>query len=438
MASRFDRRGTDCSDSSMSSAQSDSSDHSRSTAPTHYSTRPSLQHYETAVSTLYAKRDGGDHDFVTDPKPTDSYGSYAASVPSIDDERREYPVQEAADYRQEAFTSEAVPSTPPCFADLFPSSRRLLIRHDDSTEDGNMNLRVDTEVPISKGRNQDITLFHLRMHDLKEREFSLRRYCRDSGREVCHTAQKYQRPAVKRPSLHRSVSYALASLRSKSENKTTTLSSLKRQDSGYDSMSEEEDESKPKSKPMSVSPTNTIKLEFSNYAQVDVKRRGTKISRHYDFEYWGYNYTWKRETRKDGDFEEVSFHLIRGGTAKSIAHIVPEPLTPAQAREESAKGGWVPPCSMWISDPEVFGGLTDVADIIVATGLVSLVDDSIKRRFQQKRSLQLVLPVPMKTPFKKNVDYIGPKRLIDEVFNRRSSALSSRQPTPLRQASYDA
>jgi hypothetical protein len=107
-------------------------------------------------------------------------------------------------------------------------------------------------------------------------------------------------------------------------------------------------------------------------------------------------------------------------------------MTPGQAEEEAAKGGWIPPCSMWISDDDILkAGLTDVADVVVATGLVALVDDCIQRRFHRKREVHLVLPVPMKTPLKMNMEYVGPKRLIDEVFHRRRTT-SSRSPTPLR------
>lgn len=59
--------------------------------------------------------------------------------------------------------------------------------------------------------------------------------------------------------------------------------------------------------------------------------------------------------------------------------------------------------------------------IIVATGLIALVDDSIQRRWHRKRGMQLTLPVPLKVPFKFNMEYVGPKRLIDEVFNRRGN-----------------
>ncbi len=66
--------------------------------------------------------------------------------------------------------------------------------------------------------------------------------------------------------------------------------------------------------------------------------------------------------------------------------------------------------------------------IIVATGLIALVDDSIQRRWRRKRGMQLTLPMPMKAPFKLNMEYVGPKRLIDEVFNRRGNT-ATRQYT---------
>ena len=69
--------------------------------------------------------------------------------------------------------------------------------------------------------------------------------------------------------------------------------------------------------------------------------------------------------------------------------------------------------------------------VIVANGLIALVDDCIQRRFHRKKAVHLVLPVPMKTPLKMNMEYVGPKRLIDEVFHRRRTT-SSRGPTPLR------
>ena len=61
---------------------------------------------------------------------------------------------------------------------------------------------------------------------------------------------------------------------------------------------------------------------------------------------------------------------------------------------------------------------SDYQSTIVASGLIALVDDAIKSRFHNKRSVQLVLPIPSKTSFK---DYTSPKKLIDEIFHRPSS-----------------
>jgi hypothetical protein len=52
---------------------------------------------------------------------------------------------------------------------------------------------------------------------------------------------------------------------------------------------------------------------------------------------------------------------------------------------------------------------------------MALVDDCIKRRFSSKQSTQLHIPLIRNASFKMNMEYIGPKRLIDEVFHRRTS-----------------
>lgn len=203
-----------------------------------------------------------------------------------------------------------------------------------------------------------MTLFHLRMHDLKRREFSLRRYCRDSGREVCHSRRKYMKPSViRRPGLQRSMSSALSGLRSKSETKTPTLKSLARQDSGYDSMPEadvDEDDENSNSSPRTSSsipmPTNTTLLEFSNYTHLEVKRRGAKSSKRYEVEYWGIKYVWRRVSVRSGTFREAQYHLINAKTSATLAHIVPIPLSRHEMQEEEAKGGWIPPCSMFFEE----------------------------------------------------------------------------------------
>lgn len=368
MPSRTDQAWTVQSDSGSDSGYSDLSNLTESTAPTLYSRRPSLKHGETAalpyIGNPWAE---SRYDDVDPQVSVETYASTVASEEDLDDDLDPFDLPE---YENESLGRiSAVPSTPPDFAEYFPSTRRLNIKHDDATLDGNMNLRVDTEIRGSEGRRVDLTLFHLRMHDLKNREFSLRRYCRDSGREVCHSSRKYSKPATpRRPGLQRSMSNALSTFRSKSENKMTTTTSLKRADSGYESLSDEESNTEATSR-SSVGqstlplPTNTTRLEFSNYAHVDVKCRGAKSSKRYEYEYWGTNYAWKRTASRTGSFREVSFNLVDTKTSKSIAHIVPAALTLAESREEDAKGGWVPPCSLWISDERISNGLWhDVAE----------------------------------------------------------------------------
>ena len=68
--------------------------------------------------------------------------------------------------------------------------------------------------------------------------------------------------------------------------------------------------------------------------------------------------------------------------------------------------------------------------IIMASGLIALVDDCIKRRWHHKNRVQMTVPTLMRSPLRLNMEYVGPKRLLDEVFNRKERA---RRPTPLRE-----
>jgi hypothetical protein len=138
---------------------------------------------------------------------------------------------------------------------------------------------------------------------------------------------------------------------------------IKRQDSGYASGGDDFEEFMRNSKVLKV-PTNTTKLDFSNYAQVEVKRRGKQSSRRYKFEYWGHEYAWRRVVKKDGPGKEVSFHLFRDESDIAVARIVPDLRDPEQVREEVRNGGWVPPCSMWIHDQGILEALTDVAEYV--------------------------------------------------------------------------
>lgn len=363
--------------SSRSSRRSNESHDSQSTAPTstHHSLDPSRRISLAAQPRQYSY--DADLSPTSSIPPRSSVETYASTVASlhevfeepeeIDDE---YVVPE---YIQENSTPNVRPSTAQDFANYFPTTNRLFIRHDDSTPDGNMNLRVDAEVG-SKHSKELVQLFHMRMHDLKTRESSLRRYCRDSGREVCHSNRKFVKPASEgRPSLQRSMSSALASIRGKPDFKRTNsgpsaISELKRKDSGYASCEDEDKDEvasfmsssstgKPKDQALE---TNVTKLEFSNYAHVDVKGGSKK----YEFEYWGTNYAWKRISEKDGHFKSISYHLVKENSSSVIARIVPELRSTSQIKAEIEAGGWVPPCSMWICDKNVVGGSTgsDVAE----------------------------------------------------------------------------
>lgn len=346
------------SDDGSDSGYSDCSSYSHNTAPIDSSRRPSLKQYHSTgapyIGNLWEES-------ASDLDDRASIATYTSTIPSEEDFEEDLFC--VPDYEDERFPSSAIPSTPADFAEHFPSTRRLNIKHDDATLDGNMNLRIDTEIKDSEGHPVDLTLFHLRMHDLKNREFSLRRYCRDSGREVCHSSRK----PSKKPGLHRSMSDKLSSLRPKSEAKPFIHQGLRRHDSGYGSLfGDELDEESVRESPKSASsiplPSNTIHLEFSNYAHVDIARRGLKSSKRYEFEYWGTQYAWKRLVSRTGNSKETSYHLVDMVSSRPIAHIVPSPMTKAEAQEEEAMGGWVPPCSMWISDERITQGLTDVAE----------------------------------------------------------------------------
>ena len=371
MPSRIPQTQSMYSNSSSRSNYSHSSNHSVSTAPTDHSERPSIHQYKTIGNPHDQDSwDEAQYAHLDVSQPRISAETYASTTSSIDDSGHDLPpfeVPEVSAYPSQNFLSTALTSSPEEFAEYFPSTQRLTIRHDDTTIDGNMNLRIDTKAQTLDGGKVDLQLFHLRMHDLKHREFSLRRHSRDSGREVCHSRRKYTEPSVtRRPGLQRSMSNALSSLRSKSESKTSTMTNLKRHDSGYCSWHEDdtkEDTASQSPRPSGSIPipTNTTRLEFSNYAHLEVKRRGAKTCKGYEIEYWGTKYAWKRAVVRTSHFEQVSYHLVNTKTSAPLAHIVQIPLGKSEQREEAARGGWVPPCSMFLED-SVLDRSTDLAE----------------------------------------------------------------------------
>ncbi|KAH7002104.1 hypothetical protein EDB80DRAFT_71534 [Ilyonectria destructans] len=350
-------------------------------------------------------------------------------------------------YRGGSNEPPARPSTAQDFARLFPSLDRLAVRHDDLTPDGNMNLRVDTLVPVGPGRRPlAIQLFHLRMHDLARRQFSLRRYCRDSGREVCNSKRDYAPApagpvAAARPALRRSMSSALQTITTPFHRSSSGTSSFFKNptgssasttsdgasvwsDSRHSVSSEQTQSQTPKAKPRLV-PTNRIKLEFSNYAHVDVARRGGRSSKRYEFEWWGHKYAWKRVI--DKNLNVVSYHLVRDGHGTPIAHIVPEMRSPNQVLDDEMAGAWVAPCYMWISDNSIIDAVTDVADVIVGTGLIVLVDDSIKERWQAKKPSHRAIRTRIG-----DFNDSAPRGLVHNLFHRRHSEEHPRGSGPLR------
>jgi len=325
----------------------------QSTAPTEYTQsgeRPSPIRQNTCKGRLEGWDDTWETYYDDSRASTETYASTIPSEEEFsDDDGDLYEVEELSD---EFYHSEAIASTPREFAELFPSHRRLSIRHDDATIDGNMNLRVDT---IRSGYQRPMTLFHLRMRDLRTRDFSLRRYCRDSGREVCHSIRQIQKPTPARRPFTDAISHF--------RHKRSASSNLSSVNAGYGLMVGEADaRTYNKMSDESQASTNMIKLEFGNYAHVEIKRRGAGSQRRYCFEYWGHNYMWKRQVRREGDFEVASYHLLRDDKASSIAYIVPAPLTTEQFREEELRGGWIPPCSMWICDDKIISDSVDVAE----------------------------------------------------------------------------
>lgn len=78
------------------------------------------------------------------------------------------------------------------------------------------------------------------------------------------------------------------------------------------------------------------------------------------------------------------------------------------------------------SDSE--GAFSNKRSVIVATGLIALVDDCIKRHFHSKpRARQLTLPLT-----NLNMEFIGPRAMVSHMFKRRGSGNSSKGGSPLR------
>ena len=379
-------KGSTTSDSSTSdrsstkSSRSIQSSHTQYTNITSYSdTKPAVKHCEhyEEIEVVDVPEDLDEE--VEDPRA--SIATYASTTASETDADSSKAPSFGPLMRHICYEPDALATSPAEFGELFPSTGRLLIQHDDSSPDGNLNLRLDTELRVSRGHKVKLTLFHLRMYDLAERQFSLRRYQRQSGREVCNSKRKYLKPMAKSsspPSRRRSITVSLTKMNLK------TLKSKPRPRTAPEIEQEEDSDNDvnlfaAQAEVKATIPTDTVKLEFSNYAQVELERIKRGEGK-YDFEYWGERYSWRRNVYRDESELVFSFELVNLSSGTCIAHITPDKLSQRQGRQEAAQGGWVPPCSMRLAEENISN---DLGDVIVATGLMALVDDCIKRYWHE-------------------------------------------------------
>lgn len=340
-------------------------------------TRPSIKHCDTVpvYKQTLAHKEASFKDEGFGRSSSSSVDTYASTHASAED-LPSLSLDNFPRERGQCFDPDAIPTTPADFAELFPSSRRIMIQHDDSTPDGNMNLRIDTDITTKSGRRRKMTLFHLRMHDLAERRFSLRRYWRNSGREVANSKRKYIAPVP-----------SGASLPKRGMRRACTAPELRRPDAwqrdpGCES-DEDEDDFMEKLRYFHIAneikatiPTDSIRLEFSNYAQVllDPVYHGER--KQYNFEYWGEQYTWRKRSLRDGDEIVNSFELLNLETQQKVCSIVPDALSAEEMEFEAAQGAWVPACSMRLLQKTISD---DLGDVVVTTGLIALTDDCIPR-----------------------------------------------------------
>ncbi|CZR63674.1 uncharacterized protein PAC_13571 [Phialocephala subalpina] len=318
-------------------------DNLESSSPSENNSEPSMNPLRTTTPVKFIEEreaTNGVQTWLKEQSPSmfhdESEGLYASTIPSKVVEEDSEGFQ--TDARQDHGGVDSVPSTPDNFRDFFPTTRRLSIHHDDTTSDGHHNLRIETR----NDTLQSVQLFHLRMHDLRTGDFSLRRYERNLGLEVCRSIRKTK-----------SLNFVLLKAGGDQDGDGQTLHEF----------------------PI---PLNTIAIEFSDYATLHLKRRGHKSERTYEFEYWGTEYIWERLRMRARKSEEYAYHLFRGSDPSSLAHIVPDFHTSSDNHDAEAREGWIQP-SMWISDQSVIEALTGTSDVIAATGLIALVDSCINR-----------------------------------------------------------
>lgn len=349
---------------------------------------------------------------VASPSPRDSVKSWETYASTSDDDesiqerllvyeaRQDIPsegdISEHSSW-ESPWKATPQPSRPSTFGDLYPLTRKIYIQHDDTTTDGNMNIQIFTSSPgRDKGAQEAYyqSIFHLRMHNLWERDFSLRRYCRDSGREVCHMMMRRRRPSppTTRSTLldfftSRSSSFARPpepdvhdsrppqSARSSMSSWFKRRSSRSSQVSGRGAESGDESGVEGTADVQSVSATrassDVIKLEFSNYAHVSLVKRGRRSRKRYTFKWWGQEYAWRRECierhgKKDrASCSDHAFLLCHNKGKKKnevLAQIVPIKRDEEALALEAERGGWVPRAEMRILHADIIQSDVDIAE----------------------------------------------------------------------------
>ncbi|KAI1735610.1 hypothetical protein F4680DRAFT_434538 [Xylaria scruposa] len=192
---------------------------------------------------------------------------------------------------------------------VFRSFDAFIIRHDDSTPDGNMNLVVDT-VSGRKQPDRHYRLYYLRMHNLSRREFSLERYYYPGSNEVCQSRQK---------------------------------------------------------------DADVIRLELRDHKTTEIKYVTSQEAQTYRFSYWRLKYEWKRvvnnslvsfylfqnpkredsergDTVREDSEREDSERKDWAGERDPVASLVPVVRQPEEVTTDELRGVWVPPYHMRLTD----------------------------------------------------------------------------------------
>ncbi|TGZ82569.1 hypothetical protein EX30DRAFT_329930 [Ascodesmis nigricans] len=341
---------------------------------------PSTRTFEDqaeSVSSRFHNQSSGDSSIYNDRyASTSTYQSTKSSATDVESEYEAEPYNSYTDpsYLREPAEERAVPATPSEFAELFPTTNRLMIKHDESTYDGDRNLRV------------------------------------------AHAKRRFEKSSQLRPALTKALT---TSFRGKSD---LPWGPVQRQDSGYHSEGEEETEVQDVKAPKH---TNSMSLEFSNYAHVELTRRNATAVKKYDFEYWGTSYTWRR-TVGANDF--TSYSLTNNKSGKTVATLTPDP-------DGQANDGFIRPYSLYFKDSKedpVTDSRCDVFDVLVSTALMTLIDDTIKRRYHIKRTVSISLAPGSKTL---QMEYVGPRRFMNEMFGNRINNADGRRPSLVRSLS---